>query len=235
VSQILNAIRSAYNAPDYVSRFEIVLFIRADFDKASLRATNDRRHTLLALTRKYGKKIEEPLHETLTRLESFRVECDGLTRLRDDSARKPKAAGFYELLPRAPRDRLEERVRIERTSPSLSIYDDPDDNSLVASIALASSDWDAVIPQAWWLSTEATHLIDCITTTCRMVPLENSGRKKSKDYADRLRQLELAFAAVVDNGLYRAPESTTLDSLLTKEIRKVSLLRRQVILNPCQR
>jgi hypothetical protein len=35
---------------------------------------------------------------------------------------------------------------------------------------------------------------------------------------------ELAATALINGGLYKAPESSELDSLLTKEIRKVCLL-----------
>jgi hypothetical protein len=141
---------------------------------------------------------------------------------------------IYELLPRNQRVRLEDAALGKLSLSSVLSPDGPDDTSFVASVAIATAEWDTVIHQAWRLNIEAMDHYRALTLTLYET-LTSTFRDKTMPvidkrdmFLDSRRRLQLdtklAATTLINDGLYKAPECLELDSLLTKEIRKVCLL-----------
>ncbi|GAB7326929.1 hypothetical protein MBLNU13_g10891t1 [Cladosporium sp. NU13] len=101
-----------------------------------------------------------------------------------------------------------------------------DDTSFIASVALAAADWDTVMHQAWRLNIDAISRYEALTTKWLDRVLRFRNNQKTRLESQRELQLDtyLEATALINGGLYKAPESSELDTLLTKEVRKVCLL-----------
>jgi hypothetical protein len=230
VSRILDAIRSTLAASNYVRRFEALLSIRSEIAHAFIKLSG-----LSALNRikaQYNRTAnaignDAAFSPALTRLAEFSVECNELDTLTEHKSRRSKTIDVYELLPRIHTARLERAILGEPLAPSALSYNSSDNISFVARVALATAEWKTVINQAWRLNIEAMNRYEALaTTTWREEVSQSSNSQKKRLDSQRKIQLdaELEATALINDGLYNAPESSELDTLLTKEVRKVCLL-----------
>jgi hypothetical protein len=230
VSRILDAIRSTLAASNYVRRFEALLSIRSEIAHAFIKLSG-----LSALNRikaQYNRTAnaignDAAFSPALTRLAEFSVECNELDTLTEHKSRRSKTIDVYELLPRIHTARLERAILGEPLAPSALSSNSSDNISFVARVALATAEWKTVINQAWRLNIEAMNRYEALaTTTWREEVSQSSNSQKKRLDSQRKIQLdaELEATALINDGLYNAPESSELDTLLTKEVRKVCLL-----------
>lgn len=121
---------------------------------------------------------------------------------------------------------LEDAVLTTPSPSSILRSDGPSDILFIAKVALATAEWDSVIHQTWRLNTETTNFYETL--------ISEWNDKEAHPRIDRKKRLDIQrkaefdtdfmFTALANDGLYKAPESSELDTLLTKEFRNVCLL-----------
>lgn len=232
VSTILDAIRSVLAASNYVKRFETLLSIQSEILHRFVKLSGSRAR-LKALYKFQPRGTANAIEDdaifgpALTRLAEFSVECNELDTLTEHKSRRSKTIDVYELLPRIHTARLERAILGEPSAPSTLSSNSSDNISFVARVALATAGWETVINQAWRLNIEAMNRYEALTTTTWREEPSQSGNNQRKrlDSQPKIQlDTELEATALINDGLYNAPESSELDTLLTKEVRKVCLL-----------
>ena len=238
VSTILDSIRSVLAASNYVKRFETLLSIRSEILHMFFQLSNPvKQHRTWDRFRrdKFVETIEASFSLALARLARFSNDCKKLDTLIDHNCRRPKITDIYELLPQTHRARLEEAVLAEPSPSSILRSDGPHDTHFIASIALATAEWDTAIQRTWSLNVDAMDRYEALTSTWHDATLyHHSLNPDSLDRHKRRKCLasqdsaeldnELAATALINDGLYNASKSSELDTLLTKEVRNVCLL-----------
>lgn len=227
-SRIMDAIRSAFAASNYVKRFELFMSIQIDILSAfvNLIKSADQRRLRVIFCDREGNETEGALKQALGRLSKFRGECNELATLRNCNVRDSKMTDAYALLPSKHRMMLEDAVLTTPSPSSILRSDGPSDILFIAKVALATAEWDSVIHQTWRLNTETTNFYETL--------ISEWNDKEAHPRIDRKKRLDIQrkaefdtdfmFTALANDGLYNAPESSELDTLLTKEFRNVCLL-----------
>jgi hypothetical protein len=231
VSTILDAICSVIAASNYVQRYERLLYILKEIVHGFIKLSESGAE-LRALYKLQPKSIanaienDAVLSPALARLARFSVVCAELDTLTDHKNRRSKITDIYDLLPHIHRARLEDAALATPSPSSVVGFDGSDDTSFIASIALATADWDTAIHQAWRLNIETMSRYEALTLRWRENVLRFGHNQEKRLDIQQQAQLDIEVEATnfFNDGLYNAPESSELDILLTKEIRKVCLL-----------
>lgn len=235
VSTILDSIRSVLAASNYVKRFGTLLSIRSEILHMFFQLLKPVRKCDRFRRKELAETIEASFSLALARLARFSNDCKKLDTLIDHNCRRPKITDIYELLPQTHRARLEEAVLAEPSPSSILRSDGPHDTHFIASIALATAEWDTAIQRTWSLNVDAMDRYEALTSTWHDATLyHHSLNPDSLDRHKRRKCLasqdsaeldnELAATALINDGLYNASKSSELDTLLTKEVRNVCLL-----------
>ena len=121
---------------------------------------------------------------------------------------------------------LEDAVLTTPTPSSILRSDGPSDIVFIAKVALATAGWDSVIHQTWRLNTETTNFYETLMSEWNDKEAHpRIDRKKRRDIQRKAEfDTDFMLTALANDGLYKAPESSELDTLLTKEFRNVCLL-----------
>lgn len=202
----------------YVKRFDMLLFIRSEFLQA---IDNLSEIALFHLqSPKEFAKDHSGFGRVLERFVKFSIEYRELDRPRYHESRRSDMIDIYELLPHNHRSRLEDAALAGMSPSSILRFDGSDDTSFTASVALAIANWDTVLDQAWRLHIDATNRYEVLTTKWldRVLHCRNKQKKRLETLREVWLETELAITAVINEGLYKAPENSHLANYSKKRL-----------------
>lgn len=218
-SIIVDAIRSAVAGSSYVRLCAMLISLAAPMIRDYDRTSRFRKKLFHAMEAEALRDIQKPLRE-------FCRDWSELKTLTADNAQKIKQPKVYELIPLVHREGFEKAVLKRSSTSSEALGGKDEDIEFMASVALALADWDATIHQAWQLNVEATPLLRSLISPTSVLTESSRSADHLQSFGTDKLELEVQFLdlRLVERGLYNAPRDTSLDALLTKGLRTISLL-----------